>query len=297
MRPGNKWLIRAAWCAIVIAVVAGGALLWIGLADYPSWSDVRSNILRQMMSSLGDILAGTVGVCLSFSATIFMVVTFNEQRRQHEEQLRQSTRERFENTFFNMLSMFFNVRETVNRQIAHDTDDQITSIQDYYDGFRRYYANCQGDGTVNHIERLLTADDLCEADLEQAEECLGEVFANYVSHSACSIGYYYRYVHNLVNFVMRQWCGDGNRDNRKQYLNMIQAQMSDEELGLVFYDAMSCHGLNKMSEKVFKRNLDEESFLENIGEMSLLSRNHHRLYRFTIFKFLDMEEKKAKRKR
>ena len=76
MRPGNKWLIRAAWCAIVIAVVAGGALLWIGLADYPSWSDVRSNILRQMMSSLGDILAGTVGVCLSFSATIFMVVTF-----------------------------------------------------------------------------------------------------------------------------------------------------------------------------------------------------------------------------
>lgn len=96
MRPGNKWLIRAAWCAIVIAVVAGGALIWIGLADHPSWSDVRSNIMRQMMSSLGDILAGTVGVCLSFSATIFMVVTFNEQRRQHEEQLRQSTRERFE---------------------------------------------------------------------------------------------------------------------------------------------------------------------------------------------------------
>jgi hypothetical protein len=65
--------------------------------------------------------------------------------------------------------------------------------------------------------------------------------------------------------------------NRKQYLNMIQAQISDEELRLVFYDAMSCHGLNKMSEKVFKRNLDEENFLENIGEMSLLSRNHHRV--------------------
>lgn len=277
MRPGNKWLIRAAWCAIVIAVVAGGALIWIGLADHPSWSDVRSNIMRQMMSSLGDILAGTVGVCLSFSATIFMVVTFNEQRRQHEEQLRQSTRERFESTFFNMLSMFFNVRETVNRQIAHDTADQMTSIQDYYDGFRRYYADCQGDGTVSRIERLLTADDLCEADLEQAEECLGEVFANYVSHSGCSIGYYYRYVHNLINFVLRQWCGDENRDNRKQYLNMIQAQMSDEELGLVFYDAMSCHGLNKMSVKAFKRKLDDESFLENIGEMSLLSRNHHQL--------------------
>ncbi len=118
-----------------------------------------------------------------------------------------------------------------------------------------------------------------------------------MSHSGCSIGYYYRYVHNLINFVLRQWCGDQNRDNRKQYLNMIQAQMSDEELGLVFYDAMSCHGLNKMSVKAFKRKLDDESFLENIGEMSLLSRNHHQLYRSTMFKFLNMEEKKLKRKR
>lgn len=295
MKRNNKAFIGAAWIAIVVAILAGLAMLYIGVEGSSSVKGVQANVYGQMRTSLGDMLAGTVGVCLSFAATLFMVVTFNEQRAQHEEQLRQQTRERFENTFFNMLSMMFDVRATVDSHIRRDTNGKMKSIQDYYNGLKHHYATHKGDETVKRIERMLASADPCDAELEQAEECLGELFAAYVSATKCSIGYYYRYIHNLINFVLRQWNGDANSAVRKQYLNMVQAQMSDEELGLVFYDAISMHGLNKRLVKEFKTNLDTEGFLENINASSLLNRNHHKLYPSTVFKFLNIEEKNAKR--
>ena len=76
------------------------------------------------------------------------------------------------------------------------------------------------------------------------------------------------------------------------YLNFIQAQMSDEELALVFYDSISNKGLDKNRQYTFKNNLDEYSFLENIPESTLLRRCHYKIFPKTIFCFLNEDERK-----
>lgn len=288
-----NYVLVAAWAFIGVAVLAGIGLMLVGLAGCQTFDGFRSTLLSQMKGSLGDVLAGTLGVCLSFSATLFMVVTFKEQRKQFQEQFRQSNRERFENTFFNKLSMFQDVRTNVEKYLLFKHD--VQSIEKYYADFKSYYDDRRTTMPVVVIEKILSDSDIMDVELEKAEEGLGRLYYDYAAGYGGSIGYFFRYIHNMINFVIDQWgqSDDGVVDV-KRYLNLIQAQMSDEELGLIFYDAISAHGLNRHYDKVFKANLDRYGFLENISSEALLSRNDYKVYRLTIFKFLNVEEQNRK---
>lgn len=293
MRQKLNYVLVAAWTFIGIAVLAGAALVWIGIADCHTFDGFRSTLLSQMKGSLGDILTGTLGVCLSFSATLFMVVTFKEQRKQFREQFRQSNRERFEITFFNMLSMFQGVRANVEKYLLDKHN--VQSLEKYYADFKSYYEDRRNTTSVITIEKILAENDITEVELEKAEEGLGKLYSDYAACHGGSIGYFFRYIHNMINFVIDQWgqSQDGEADV-KRYLNLIQAQMSDEELGLIFYDAISVHGLNRNYDKMFKANLDRYGFLDNISRDALLSPNDHKIYRSTIFRFLNAEEQARK---
>lgn len=68
--------------------------------------------------------------------------------------------------------------------------------------------------------------------------------------------------------------------------------MSDEELGLLFYNSISNMGQDKNHQYRFKHYLDDNSFWENISEETLLSRAHYRLFPKTNFSFLNDDERK-----
>lgn len=96
--------------------------------------------------------------------------------------------------------------------------------------------------------------------------------------------------------MVEHW-DDGTSEGAKavhRYLNMLKAQMSDDELCLVFYDAVSHFGLDKHYEHRFKNMLDSLGFLENIHAESLISPSHHHLYASTEFRFLNRDERAAK---
>lgn len=71
---------------------------------------------------------------------------------------------------------------------------------------------------------------------------------------------------------------------------MLQSQLSDEELALLFYDAISPYGKNKNGEYVFFDMLEASEMLENISERVLINRSHTKFYPLTKFKFLSRKE-------
>ncbi|PTB90929.1 hypothetical protein C9994_16455, partial [Marivirga lumbricoides] len=80
-----------------------------------------------------------------------------------------------------------------------------------------------------------------------------------------------------------EWTGMGPllEEDIAFYINLIQAQMSTYELGLIFYNALSTHG-SKMYEW-----LEDYHFLENIDKKGLLSPLlHTKFYPKTSFKFI-----------
>ena len=65
------------------------------------------------------------------------------------------------------------------------------------------------------------------------------LYDEYVESQGCNAGFFFRYIHNLITFVIHQWGGEKQKDVAIGYLNFIQAQLTNEELALLFYDSIS----------------------------------------------------------
>lgn len=254
-------------------------------------SYVCSVIKENLTNNIGDFSWGTIGIFLTFASTLFMYFTFNFQQKQFKETKEDAFRTRFEGTFFNMISMLYNVRAEADKQIANSTNDKQSNLKSFYISFKKEYEeHIKADSDFAHAMKILEENNVLPTEYRTAIYDLGAFYDQFVLEQKCNAGFYFRFIHNLITFVLRQW--NGNPNDIHMYLNFIQAQMSDEELALVFYDSISNKGLDKNRQYTFKNNLDEYSFLENVSESTLLSRCHYKIFPKTMFGFLNEDERK-----
>ena len=76
----------------------------------------------------------------------------------------------------------------------------------------------------------------------------------------------------------------------KRYLNILQSQMPDEELALLFYSSFSKFAKDSDGKLSFQGILDQYNFFQNIGKDVLIDESHYRFYPKTMFKFLNLDE-------
>lgn len=287
MNKFNQFLV---WLAAVIGIVA---LVMFGVYAllYMICPELKQKLIEQLSSNIGDFMTGTVGVFLTLVSTLFLFVTFSLQRKQFAESQKDTYRSRFEGTFFNILSMLYNVRAEVDRQINASSKGKYLDMGSFYYGLKSYYAmNLKNDKDFARSMSLFQQDDIIGTQYQTAVLDLGRLYDNYVRNQGCNAGFYFRFIHNLVSFVIEHW-KDSPQDIHK-YLNFIQAQLSDEELALIFYNSISNLGLDKKHKYTFKENLDKNSFLENISSEALLAREHYKIFPRTRFRFLNADESK-----
>lgn len=272
---------------LIIALCA--LTTYLTLYFYPT--SLENNIRKEISSNIGDFVTGTIGILLAFISTIFLFVTFWFQRKQFTESHKDAYKSRFEGTFFNMLSMLYQVREESNNYIKAFSYQRSDGIKGFYEDLRAYYTKKMGNNEdFAQTMRLAEKSPLRGTEWETVFYGLGKFYDNYAKFQNCNPGFFFRYIHNLINFVISHW-----KDSQVEihaYLNFIQAQMTDTELALLFYDCMSSRGRDKNLEFTFKDNLDKYSFLENIPADVLLDRNHYKMFPRTIFSFLNANERK-----
>lgn len=282
-----KYLKYIAYILLITAMIIIVAYVTLSLSD----SAVCGSIKTNLSTNIGDFLWGTIGILLTFISTLFMFLTFNFQQRQFKETKDDAFRTRFEGTFFNMISMLYNVRAEADRQIAYSTKDEKANLKSFYISLKKKYEEkIKSDPDFAHAMNDMEKENVLSTEIQTALYDLGDFYDKYVQEQKCNAGFYFRFVHNLVTFVLLHW--KGRPKDIHMYLNFIQAQMSDEELALVFYDSISNKGLDKNRRYTFKNNLDEYSFLENIPESILLRRCHYKIFPKTIFCFLNEDERK-----
>lgn len=275
-----------------------GILGMIALAMFGTYTilyivcpELKQKLFEQLSSNIGDFMTGTVGVFLTLVSTLFLFVTFALQRQQFVESQKDAYRTRFEGTFFNILSMLYNVRAEVNKQINVSSRGHCPDMGSFYYGLKNYYVQTlKRDKNFAQSMNFFRQDSIIGTQYKTAVLNLGQLYDNYVRKRGCNAGFYFRFIHNLVSFVIGHW-KDSPQDIHK-YLNFIQAQLSDEELSLIFYDSISDLGLDKEHKYTFKENLDKNSFLENISSEVLLAREHYKVFPRTRFRFLNADELK-----
>lgn len=289
----NKLHKTLIWIAAIIGIFTL-AMFGSYIVLFILCPELKQKIFEQLSSNIGDFMGGTVGVFLTMISTLFLFVTFALQRKQFAISQEDTYRTRFEGTFFNILTMLYNVRTEVNKQIQASLKDTEVDMGSFYHGFKEYYlAQVRGNKSFNQSMNLFRQNNMTSTQYETAVLDLGKCYDDYVQEQGCNAGFYFRYIHNLVSFVIDHW-KDSPQDKHK-YLNFIQAQLSDEELALIFYDSISNLGLDKQKRYTFKENLDNNSFLENISPGILLEREHHKVFPHTKFRFLNADELKKKK--
>ena len=295
MKNNRNIIMTLAYISTILAILVGIYFIYIVITNIYSYAQTEEALLTQMKGGIGDLVAGTIGVFLSFASTLFLFVTFNEQRKQFNESKIDASKDRFESTFFNLLSMLYQVRENANNEISVCTDEKMQSLKEYYDGFKNYFFDQKETLEYKEIAEYLQQKEINTVEFEKTNDYLGGLYEKYIKEKRCNIGYYYRYIFNMINFVIGQWKETAyEKEYIHKYLNFIQAQMSNEELALIFYDVISHNGLDKNYTHQFKDKIDEYGFLENIDSETLLDRKHHILFPVTKFRFLNRDEKNEK---
>lgn len=261
---------------------------WGGITNL-SLKVINNHILNQFRNNIGDFLWGTLGVLFTIPTAIFLFITFYQQKQQIESARADADRHRFETSFYNLLGMLNQVQDNVNMNI--NTSFRGSSIKDlagYYRHFKESYdSHLKNDHNLISIETEFSAINANDAAIEQCQGLLATEFETFVEETKCNVGFFFRYIYNVIAFVL-----DNVKDtkDRTLYLNLLQAQLSNEEMGLIFYDAISKYGRNKENNLKFQELLDQTNFLENLDVSFLLARHHYVFYPHTSFKFLHRDE-------
>jgi len=252
------------------------------------------------IKKLSDI-SSFLAVPWNIVGVFLLYLTLNIQQDQFRKTDSYIRQQQFETTFFNMLNVLTDIKRSTYLKIEKkDLTIYEISGQEFFDHalkelkneFRRYYESIIDENPVKVIVNKIKANKpISDTERNIVRDELNLVYHKFYENFHSNLGHYFRYTFNLIKFAINN---RGLEKDEKKYIDLIQAQLTNDELSLIFYNAYSDNGLNNSREYKFHEWLDGYNFFENIDSRSLLLREHHVLYARTKFKFLNSDELKLK---
>lgn len=162
-------------------------------------------------------------------------------------------KQNFESTFFQLLRVH---NEIVNG-IDLVKESRITTGRDCFPVF---------------LSRLKS--EFRPSDRLSMDKNIDNAYERFYTKNQSEIGHYFRYLYNMIKFV-----DNSNISDKRFYTNIIRAQLSNDEMALLFYNCISSKGKMK-----FKPYVIEYSLLKNMPFSLLFDQGHKELYPDTTFK-------------
>lgn len=245
----------------------------------------------QKGNNLGGFVGGFAGVFFTLAGVLLLYRTLQLQREEFSKTQVAITTQQFETTLFNMLNVLHNIVLSLDGEFKVGTDYKMFSGYRYFqkclDELKERITVLVGNRADLVIEKVRNLEEILTTDYSNLESELSIAYADFYKQHHTELGHYFRYLYNIIKFVL------DNReleDDKRKYLNLVQAQLSNQELGMVFYNVNSELGKNASKIKQFRDWLDYYSLLENMDENSLQNKCHHILLKNTQFKFQTLDE-------
>lgn len=220
------------------------------------------SIPKSSFGEWGDFFGGVLNPILTFMTFMGLLITIVIQQtelRESRVELKRSAdalseqslslkRQNFEATFFQMLSVHTGIVGAID--LINDSGT-VTRGRDcfsvFYTRLNKTYRENQKKSAANHPD----------------VEVLRHSYKKFWSRHQAELGHYFRYLYNVIRFIKESNFVDG------PYLRLVRAQLSDQELLLIFYNCVvSEHG------ERFKNLVEEFSILDNMPTVRLLERSH-----------------------
>ena len=191
----------------------------------------------------------------------------NAQKLEFQEQNKTMKRQRFENTFFNMLSLqqeivnnlsYDNVER--NFDFNNNTSNKTHTLYKGRSLFREMYLNLTVWTTNNHSYR----------GIRNAIQANDDKIYSFIPLTT-SFDHYFRHLYHIYKYV--DTCDLIFDDERYDYACIIRSQLSDYELVMLFYNCLTDNGREK-----FKPLIEKYSIFNNLREELLAQPEHKNEY-------------------
>jgi len=264
------------WGGIGIVIILG---LWI--TTYFILKDIGNTergTLGDMFGSINALFSG-----LALAGIIFTILLQRKELGYQRRELRATRLEfyiqnetlrlqRFENTFFNLLSLHHQIVESMDfyKQIEKKNGSSVMITKKEY-----------GIVTVKSRDVFKQKyDDLLDYIVLQGNKSLNKSYLDFYGSVQTDFGHYFRNLYRIIKFVHETEFASKedlninieskaykdriaysmyNHKIRYKYTSMIRAQLSDYELLWIFYNCLSENGNEK-----FKPLIEEYALLKNL---------------------------------
>lgn len=266
------------WIIIsIIGVIALWGLSWILIDKYID-SSTDQGTFGDMFGAVNALFSG-----LAFAGLIATLLyqreelklqrkELNEQKLEFREQNKTLKRQRFENTFFNMLSLQQEI-------VANISFDEVKTIFDFN-------ANTQDEQRTSYNGRSLFREMYLNLkvsiDKKQFYQGVkGAIQANnysvysYIS-ATTRFDHYFRHLYRIFKYVDTSDLIPKNE--RYEYACIVRSQLSDYELVMLFYNCLTSNGRAK-----FKPLIEKYVIFNNLREELLANVEHKKLYAETAY--------------
>lgn len=290
-------------------LLAGVFLLLIGFVMFiwNDWSLSTNEILKaDKVAQFGDFVGGLIGSIWALAGVILFYVALTEQRKdfatnrevldaqtdaliqqikefelQREElsetrkvfkiQSETLKKQQFESTFFNLVNLHHGIVNSINLRSKEKKygiiearrmklqpgaeNEQVVEITTGRDCFVKF-----SKGFRNEYKRL-SADkpELSELDIVK------EAYKNYYLNHQSDLGHYFRNLYHIFKFIK-----NSEEENKKSYTSLVRAQLSNDELFLLFYNSISDYGNKK-----FLPLIEEFHILKNLNRRDFIDEMKH----------------------
>jgi hypothetical protein len=103
-------------------------------------------------------------------------------------------------------------------------------------------------------------------------ELINDSYLNYYELHQSDLGHYFRNLYHIVKFIKNT-----DIENKNTYIGLVRAQLSNDELVMLFYNCISDYG----SEKFLPMAVEFRLF-KNLNPRTLIDKNHEELLRDRI---------------
>ena len=190
----------------------------------------------------GDYIGGTVGTIVGIISIYLLYITYTSQVRFARKQDAGAKRQQFESTFFCLLSQQQLLREHLQGEIGNERLQGIA----YLTKLREELSDALS--CLNYRQ-----DEFSSKNKTMLKYIVNQIYLDFFLPNVSNLGHYFRHLYHILKYV-----DESNIDDAKSYIDILQAQLSNDELYL-----LSINGISNLSRKKMLPLMNKYSLLEN----------------------------------
>lgn len=222
--------------------------------------------------TFGDYIGGILGSLISLISIILLYRTYLSQLDITESQENRANLQQFENTFFELLR---NQRTIIMSCKGEFTDRRNLAAEKVILCDYQYIDRIGEELKLQMYNFEYESDLLEQQNINLIRIIINDYYVETFSKHEKQLSHYFRHLYHILKYI-----DQSSIENKKKYVDLVQAQMSNSELYISFYNGISIYGRKKMLKL-----MNRYSFLENLKDNDQIMIKHRALfYKETKFK-------------